>query len=125
MRRNSQWLAGGVTVVLGVLSGWATGSAGGSLQDAPAAVLSMAAGLGSSGLVVGALAGAGKQSTWWAPPVLLAAFYTGTWLSSPFHSPAGDTVVLVVAAVPTSIGTALGVAIGRYLASRGPVTPRS
>jgi hypothetical protein len=124
MRLGSHWLTGGLAVGLGVLSGWASAGAGGSIERAPTAVLIMAAGLGTAGLVVGALSGLRRRTAWWAVLVLLGSFYVGTWLNSPHHSPAGDAIVLVLAAVPTCIGLTLGFAVGRYLATRGPLTPR-
>ncbi|OKJ43421.1 hypothetical protein AMK25_20670 [Micromonospora sp. TSRI0369] len=83
----------------------------------------MAAGLGSAGLAVGLLAGIRKQATSWAVLVLLANFYTGTWLSSPHHSMAGDAIMLVLAAVPSGVGTVVGFAAGQYLATPRPSTP--
>lgn len=59
----------------------------------------------------------GKRATWWAVLVLLG-FYTGTWLNSAYHSAVGDALVLILAAVPTCIGTVLGLAAGRYVAAR-------
>lgn len=54
----------------------------------------------------------------------LGSFYAGTWLNSPEHSPAGDAVVLVLAAVSSAVGTALGFAAGQHLANRRRSTPR-
>ncbi|GAB3808115.1 hypothetical protein GCM10027605_39860 [Micromonospora zhanjiangensis] len=124
MRLDNRWPVGGLAVGLGLLSGWVTASAGGSVGQAPMAVLVMAVGLGGAGLVVGALTGRRKQATWWAALALLGSFYVGTWLNSPYHSPVGDAVVLVLAAIPTSSGTALGFAVGRYLATRRVPTHR-
>lgn len=123
MGLGSRWLLGGLAVGLGLLTGWATAGAGGSMERAPTAALIMAAGLGGAGLAVGSLTGLGRQAAWWVTPVLLGSFYAGTWLNSPDHSPAGDAIVLVLAAVPTGVGTALGSAIGRYLSTRRPSTP--
>lgn len=103
-----------------MLSGWASAHAGGSIGRAPVAVLIMAAGLGVTGLMVGAMIGRYRRAIWWTPLVLLGSFYTGTWLGSPHHSPAGDTIVLVLASVPACIGIALGSAFGQHLATRLP-----
>jgi hypothetical protein len=49
---------------------------------------------------------------------LLAAFYAGTWLNSPYHSLTGDAVVLVLATIPACISAVLGFVVGRHLATR-------
>ncbi|WP_157740238.1 hypothetical protein [Micromonospora auratinigra] len=117
MRRNMHGLAGALAVGLGGLSGWATAGAGGSMDRAPGAAVIMVASLGGSGLAVGTIAAFRKRATWWAVLVLLG-FYTGTWLNSAYHSAVGDALVLILAAVPTCIGTVLGLAAGRYVAAR-------
>ncbi|WP_281938961.1 hypothetical protein [Micromonospora sp. AKA38] len=121
--RLNMWLAGTMALGLGGLSGWATAGAGGSMDRAPAAAIIMVASLAGSGLAVGTLAALSKRTTWWAALVLLG-FYTGTWLNSAHHSAIGDALVLVLAAVPICIGTALGLAAGQYVAARRTPTPR-
>lgn len=83
----------------------------------------MVASLGGSGLAVGAVAAFRERALWWAALVLLG-FYAGTWLSSSYHSAAGDALVLVLAAVPASIGTVLGLAAGQYIVARRAPTSR-
>ncbi len=55
---------------------------------------------------------------WFVPTLALpAGFYAGTWLNSPHHSFAGDTVVMALATVPACVSAALGYTVGVYLAS--------
>ncbi|PMR61553.1 hypothetical protein C1A38_08615 [Verrucosispora sp. ts21] len=85
----------------------------------------MAVGLSVAGLLVGLVLGRRIHGSWAVPALvlLLAAFYAGTWLNSPYHSVAGDALVLVLAAIPACVSAALGFAVGKYLAARQARTP--
>jgi hypothetical protein len=85
----------------------------------------MVVGLAAAGICLGALLGwvADKAGAAVAVLLLLIAFYLGTWLFSPYHSPAGDVLLMVAAAVPAGLTTAAAFHLVRRLEG-STATPR-
>jgi hypothetical protein len=110
--------AGVVAVLFGLLTGWYSAGAGGSISRAPAAISVMAVGLGGAGLLIGLLLGGQNDGRGRAVALvlLLASYYAGLWMISPFHSLAGDLLVLIISSVPPCLGAMVGFVASRSVA---------
>jgi len=104
-------------LVLGFISGWLTARAGGSVERAPSAVLVMTLTLGGTALSAALLLGLRNDARWTAVALAsaLASHYAATWLFSPFHSPSGDILFMVVSGVLACLAGGGGFLIGRVL----------
>ena len=117
VRRASTYV---LASLLGFVTGWLGASVGGSFERAPTALVVIAVGLGSTGLVIGVILGLieDKPGTVLALVLALSSFYFGTWMISPFHSIAGDILFVAVSAFPVCIGAIVGFAASGGLRRR-------
>ena len=95
---------------LGLAAGMLTAHAGASPERALGALFALAAGLGPTGLSLGVTLGLvnDRVGVVIAVATALGSYYVGTWIGSPWHSPAGDALVLLASATSTCLAAAVG-----------------
>ncbi|GAA2629292.1 hypothetical protein GCM10010399_71350 [Dactylosporangium fulvum] len=105
---------------LGLITGWCSAGAGGSWERAPTALLITIVGLGGTGLVVGVMFGVIKDQVGALMAATLAflANYLASWMNSPFHSVAGDMLLMAFDALPLCFGGAIGFTTSYVLRSK-------
>jgi len=115
-------IATSISLLFGFCSGMLTSDAGGSKSRASAALLIMALTLGGLGLLIGLVFGwfDERRAAITVAVASLGAYYSGTRVSSGFHSALADVLVLIVSSVPLACGGLLGYGLAALISPARP-----